>query len=318
MAITLEESKVGMADKVDIAVVDEFRRNSKLMDMLIFDNSVSPGTSGSTLTYGYLQLKTPSTAAKRTINSEYTAGEAKKEKKSADLAIMGGKYTLDRVIINTSGALDELAFQQAQKIKATANYFHYTVVNGVKATDGFDGLKTLLAGTQNEITSDVDISTADKMTTNAQGFLDELDTLVASIEGGATALLMNRKMLTKVRGVARRAGYYTRSENSAGEVTEYYSGIPMLDLGKYYNGSKAVDVVPIENYKTAIYAIRIGLDAFHGVTPVGDKIISQYTPDLTLPGAVKEGEVEFVGAVVLKNTLTAGVLKDITIDAAAG
>lgn len=317
MAITLEESKVGMADKVDIAVVDEFRRNSKLMDMLIFDNSVSSGTSGSTLTYGYLQLKTPSTAAKRTINSEYTAGEAKKEKKSADLAIMGGKYKLDRVIINTSGALDELAFQQAQKIKATANYFHYTAVNGVKATDGFDGLKTLLAGTQNEFTSNVDISTAEKMTTNAQGFLDELDTLVASIEGGATALLMNRKMLTKVRGVARRAGYYTRAENSAGVVTEYYNGIPMLDLGQYYNGSKAVDVVPIENYKTAIYAVRIGLDAFHGVTPVGDKIISQYTPDLTSPRAVKEGEVEFVGAVVLKNTLTAGVLKDITIDAAA-
>ena len=231
MAITLEESKVGMADKVDIAVVDEFRRNSKLMDMLIYDNAVSTGTSGSTLTYGYLQLKTPSTAAKRTINSEYTAGEAKKEKKSADLAIMGGKYTLDRVIINTSGALDELAFQQAQKIKATANYFHYTVVNGVEATDGFDGLKTLLAGTQNEFTSNVDISTADKMTTNAQGFLDELDTLVASIEGGATALLMNRKMLTKVRGVARRAGYYTRAENSAGVVTEYYNGIPMLALG---------------------------------------------------------------------------------------
>ena len=81
MPITLAEAKVGMADKVDQAVVDSFRRSSLLLDLLVFDNSIAPGTGGSTLTYGYLQLKTPSTAARRTINTEYVAGEAIKEKK---------------------------------------------------------------------------------------------------------------------------------------------------------------------------------------------------------------------------------------------
>ena len=79
MAITLAEAKVGMADKVDQKVVDTFRRSSLLLDNLVFDNAISPGTGGSTLTYGYIQLKTPSTAAVRQINSEYTAGEAKRE-----------------------------------------------------------------------------------------------------------------------------------------------------------------------------------------------------------------------------------------------
>ena len=83
MAITLAEAKVGMADKVDQQVVDEFRRSSLLLDRLVFDNAISPGTGGSTLTYGYIQLKTPSTAAVRAINSEYTAGEAKREEKTA-------------------------------------------------------------------------------------------------------------------------------------------------------------------------------------------------------------------------------------------
>ena len=50
MAITLAEAKVGMADKVDQQVIDTFRRSSLLLDMMTFDNCISPGTGGSTLT----------------------------------------------------------------------------------------------------------------------------------------------------------------------------------------------------------------------------------------------------------------------------
>lgn len=113
--ITLQEAKVGMADKVDQKVVDTFRRSSLLLDKLVFDNAISPGTGGSTLTYGYIQLKTPSTAAVRQINSEYTAGEAKREEKTTKAVVMGGKFQIDRVLIGTAGAVDELAFQAEQK-----------------------------------------------------------------------------------------------------------------------------------------------------------------------------------------------------------
>ena len=57
MSITLAEAKVGMADKVDQQIVDMFRRSSLLLDQLTFDNVISPGTGGSTLTYGYIQLR---------------------------------------------------------------------------------------------------------------------------------------------------------------------------------------------------------------------------------------------------------------------
>ena len=65
MSITLQEAKVGMADHVDQSVVDTFQRSSLLLDKLTFDNAISPGTGGSTLTYGYTQLKTPATAGVR-------------------------------------------------------------------------------------------------------------------------------------------------------------------------------------------------------------------------------------------------------------
>ena len=315
MAITLEEAKVGMADKVDQQIVDMFRRSSLLLDNMVFDNCISPGTGGSTLAYGYIQLKSPSTAAVRTINTEYTPGEAKREQKTTNAVIMGGAFQLDRVLQNTAGAVDELAFQAEQKIKATANYFHNAVINGTKASS-FDGLKTLLAGTANEITSQVDLTTSAKLDENYNAFLDEMDAFISCLDGVPSMLLMNRAMLVKLRSIARRAGYYERTEDDFGRTVETYAGVPMVDLGQYYNGTKTVDVVDTTSGKTAIYAVSLGLDGFHGISPTGDGVIHSYMPDLNAPGAVKTGEVELVAGVALKNTLKAAVLKDIAIAAA--
>ena len=213
MAITLAEAKVGMADKVDQQIVDMFRRSSLLLDKMVFDNVISPGTGGSTLTYGYIQLKSPSTASVRTVGGEYIPGEAKKEKKTANAIIMGGAFQMDRVIQNTAGAADEMAFQAEQKIKATANFFHNLVINGTGDAAGegyvtgtFDGLKKLLTGTANELTSQVSLKTSDELDNNYNAFLDEMDTFISTLDGTPSMLLMNRAMLVKLRSIARRAG----------------------------------------------------------------------------------------------------------------
>ncbi len=323
--ITLAEAKVGMADKVDQNVIDTFRRSNLLLDKLVFDNAISPGTGGSTLTYGYIQLQTPSTAAVRTINSEYTAGEAKRTEKTAKAVVMGGKFEIDRVLIGTSGAVDELAFQAEQKVKATSNYFNNLTINGSKANSGtgvlntFDGLDKLLTGAETEITSTVDISTSAKMDSSYNALLDEVDAFLSTLDGKPSMLLMNEKMLTKMRGAARRAGYYSRSRDEFGRTVEAYNDIPMYDMGKYYNGSTTVDIIPtstptsVAEGTTDIYAITIGLDGFHGISPTGSKVISSFMPDLNAPGAVKNGEVELIAGVVLKNTNKAGVLRGIKI-----
>ena len=323
--ITLAEAKVGMADKVDQKVVDTFRRSSLLLDKLVFDNAISPGTGGSTLTYGYIQLKTPSTAAVRQINSEYTAGEAKREEKTTKAVVMGGKFQIDRVLIGTAGAVDELAFQTEQKVKATANYFNNLVINGNKASSGtgvlntFDGLDKLLTGTETEITSTVDVSTEALMNSNYNALLDEVDGFLSALDGKPSMLLMNNKMLSKMRSAARRAGYYSKTRDEFGRQVETYNDIPMYDMGKYYNGTNTVDIIPetaatqSAEGKTDIYAVTIGLDGFHGVSPTGSKVINSYMPDLSKPGAVKDGEVELVAGVALKNTNKAGVLRGIKI-----
>ena len=317
--ITLQEAKVGMADKVDQNVVDTFRRSSLLLDKLVFDNAISPGTGGSTLTYGYIQLLTPSTAKVRKINEEYTAGEAKRTEKTSKAVIMGGKFQIDRVLIGTAGAVDELAFQAEQKIKATSNEFNNLTINGNSADSGngvlntFDGLNKILTGAETEITSAVDVSTSALMDTNYNALLDEVDGFLSTLDGKPTMLLMNNEMLTKMRAAARRAGYYSKTRDEFGRQVESYNDIVMYDLGKYYNGSQTVDIIPTVGGKTDIYAVSIGLDGFHGISPTGSKVVNSYMPDLNAPGAVKDGEVELVAGVVLKNSNKAGVLRGIKI-----
>ena len=326
MPLTLAEAKVGMADKVDQQVIDEFRRSSLLLDMLVFDDTVSPGTGGSTLTYGYVRLETPSTVATRKLNEEYTPQEAKRKKASADLVILGGAFEIDRVIAETSGAVDEIDFQLKEKTKAGANYFHNLVINGTSAASGagyatgtFDGLKKLLTGSSTEYTSETDISTSALMDDNYNALLDEIDAFISKLAEKPSILLMNNQMLTKVRAAARRAGFYERSVDGLGRVVEKYNGIPMMDCGEYYNGTDMVEIVETttpsaDAYgETAIYAVKIALNAFHGISVDGKKMLRTYLPDLNAPGAVKKGEVEMLAAAVLKNSKMAGVLKGIKI-----
>ncbi|HAK43704.1 MAG TPA: phage capsid protein [Clostridium sp.] len=329
MAITLAQAKVGMADKVDQMVIDEFRRSSLLLDSLIFDDAVSPGTGGSTLTYGYTRLLTPATAGFRAINSEYAPQEAKRQKKSVDLKIFGGSFQLDRVIANTSGAIDELDFQLKEKIKAASNLFHYTVINGDTAIDSkaFDGLDKALVGTDTEINTDsfIDLSNSAALDANYKEFLDLLDSFLSELSGKPSMLMGNSKLMTKIRSVARRAGYLTQTEDAFGRKVSAYDGIPLMDLEYYSNGISTIPTVKIVDTRqpgsasspikglTDLFAASIDIGGFHGVTVKGDKMINTYLPDLKAPGAVKTGEVEMVAAVALKNSRKAGVLRNIKV-----
>ena len=164
---------------------------------------------------------------------------------------------------------------------------------------------------------DGSLTSSQELDANYNAFLDEMDAFISAMDGTPSMLMMNREMLIKLRSIARRAGYYERTKDDFGRVVETYAGVPMLDMGKFYNGDETVDVVSTDEGKTAIYAVGLGLDGFHGISPTGTGVIASYMPDLTAPGAVKTGEVELVAGVALKNTLKAAVLKGIAIGPAA-
>lgn len=323
MAITLEEAKVGMADKVDQMVVDEFRRDSFLLDRLVFDNAVSPGTGGSTMTYGYMQLKTPSTAARRDINTEYKNNEAKREKKTADLDIFGGSFQVDRVIQATSGAVNEIEFQMKQKIKAASNLFHYLIVNGsTKKETGyvqckFDGIRKLLAGSSTEKSAEsIDLTTVENIDKYMYSFALQINKWLQTMAERPDMLLMNGDMLAVMQYIGQKMGYFSHEKNDFGNAVPTYRGIVMLDAGSYYDGTAEQECVATDSSTglSSIIGLKIGLDAFHGICPTETSaFIKSYLPNLDAPGAVKTGEAELVAGVVLKNTKMSGILKDIKI-----
>lgn len=273
------------------------------------------------MVYGYVQLKTPATASFRALGSEYTPKEAVREQKTAALKIFGGASQVDRVIQSTSGLIGELEFQLSEQIKGAVNLFHYSVISGDSSQneDEFDGLDVMLTGSSTEYNTEkaLDLSTSAQLDGNYKDFLDMLDEFLSEFDGAPDMLLGNAKLITRIRSAARRAGYLTHAEDAFGRTVTGYNGIPLIDLGYYWNGTATVPTVPIYEEGTAgltdLYAVCNGLDGFHGASPLGGKLIHTYLPDLSAPGALKKVEVEMVAAAVLKNSRKAGVFRKLKV-----
>lgn len=322
MPMTLAEMKVGMADKVTQQVVDIFIRESELLELLPFDNCISP-SGGSTLTYGYVQKKLPSTTAFRAINSEYAASQATVEKKSVELKVFGGAFDIDRVLKDAEGIYNNMAYQMQEKIISAIGTFHDAMINGDAASDAlsFDGLDKFLVGQSTEYNTEgnIDLSTMAALKENADVFYEALLKLINST--GAHAIMCNGDMKTKIQTVARILGYKTESEEAFGRTITSIgeSKVRIIDLKNVTEVSgETVTERPVIDVSgtglTDIYAVKFSVtDGFHGVTLTGDNAIHQYYPDFKTPGAVKKGEVEMVACVALKNLKSAGVLRNVKI-----
>lgn len=331
MAITLAEMKVGMSDKVKEGVIDTFLQESAVLQVLPFDDAVTP-TGGSTLTYGYVQEKVPGQTAFRALNTEYTPSQAKVEKKTTELKVFGGAFQIDRVLKKAEGMYNNVAFQMKAKIKSAVATFHDAMINGDSSTqsESFDGLDKFLVGQSTEYGTStyIDLSTKATLEANASTFYERLKKLINST--GADAILVNEDMKLKIETVAAYLGFKTESEEAFGKTYTKIGDVRIMDLGNKVSvsGGDVVTETPIIGVVdtrepngsdivkglTDIYAVHFSVeDGFCGVTLTGDSGVDQYLPDFTQPGAVKEGEVEMVACVALKRTKAAGVLRNIKI-----
>lgn len=317
MAITLAQAKLNVQDDLQIGVIDEFAKSSFLFNNLTFDNCVSPTGGGATLTYGYTRLITQPSAAFRAVNSEYAPSDVTRQRYTADLKVFGGSFEIDRIIANMGGIVDEVTLQIQQKVKAASALFNDTVINGDSAVDinAFDGLEKALTGSSTELIpgSAIDLSTSALVDTNYKVFLDILDEFLMGLDGTPSAIMGNTKLIAKIRAVARRAGMYMTKQNELGQQIEYYGITPLVDLGAKAGTNNPVVGIDGATGHTSLYAARLGLDGFHGISMVGQSPVNTWLPDFNSAGAVKKGEVEMVAAVALKATKAAGVLRKIKV-----
>lgn len=319
MPITLVEAKKNVQDALQMGVIDEFRKSNFLLDSLTFDDAVSPTGGGATLTYSYTRLLTQPTAQFRDVNTEYTPQEVTKQRASCDLKVFGGSFQIDRIIAGMGGIVNEVTIQTAQKIKAAQALFNDTVINGDSAVDSkaFDGLEKALTGSSTEYIPGavIDLSTSSAVDANYKVFLDELDEFLMGLDGTPSFIGGNLKLIAKIRACARRAGMYMTTKNDFGKQVETYNGIPLIDFGAKAGTNDSV--IPVKTGAdaglTSLYAARLGLDGFHGVSMAGQSPVNIWLPDFKTAGAVKTGEVEMVAAVALKATKAAGVMRKIKV-----
>ncbi|AJC60144.1 major capsid protein [Streptomyces sp. 769] len=321
MAITLADAAQNTQDDIDLKVIDEFRKSSWLLDNLTFDDVVNPAGGGATLTYGYTRLVSERGANFRPMNTEYSVDRAKRTRATVDLSVLGGAFEIDRVLSNLGpAATNEVAFQMGQTIKSARAFFSDQVINGIRNTStatGFEGLSKILTGSSTEFKTAVDWSKpADQY--HALDALDGVDEFLGQLDDTPSALLGNKKTIARIRSLARRAGYYSRAENAFGQTVESYNGIPFIDLGAKAGSADPVIGIDAKTGTTDLYAVRLGLDAFHGVSTVGGGLVRQWLPDFSTAGAVKRGEVELGPvAVALKTTKGAAVWRGIQVNPAA-
>ncbi|MFF5972221.1 major capsid protein [Streptomyces sp. NPDC012769] len=353
MPITLAQAQVNTQTDVDYAVIDNLRRYSWLLDQIVFDDTVNPGTGGGTLTYGYTRLTAARQAAFRALNSEYTAGQATRARSSVELKPLGGRFDIDRVLARLGAAqTNEITFQMQQLLTATRTKFQDELINGDVAVDvnGFDGLDKALTGTSTEyLPASEGVSTGyldwtrGTIDTQAEAMAqldlvdDFLSRIIPSHTGGGDqgepgalppgvkAILGNTKSITRMRALGRWAGIYTQTKDDLGREIESYGPWRLIDLGD--NALGTAPIIPIETRDadgggaggnitglTDLYAASFGLDALHGASVAGKPLVETWMPDFTTSGAVKSGEIEMGPvAMVLRNTKACGVLRNIKV-----
>lgn len=341
MPVSLAQAKLNTQDDLDMMVIDEFRKSSAILDSLLFHDAVSPSGGGSTLTYGYHRVITERPAAFRAINSEYVAAEATKERFTTDLKPLGGSFEIDRVLAQIARG-GEVTFQMTQLIKSTSTKFQDEVINGDVGVDanGFDGLDKALTGSDTELIPDSEVGGtfyadwSDLDAYGVQNALDLIDELLGLLDGQATAIVGNRHSIGKLRSIARRANQYV--ERPVDGLSDAVTGQPitrqffnentlLIDAGEKAGSSSLI--IPNETRDpdgggaggnitnlTDLYAYRVGMDGFHGVSVAGQPLVNTWLPDFDRAGAVKTGEVEMGPATaVLKATKAAAVLRNLKV-----
>jgi hypothetical protein len=353
MPVTLAQAQLNTQDDVDFSVIDNLRRYSWLFDQIVFDDTVSPGTGGGTLVYGYTRLLAARAASFREFNTEYTPAEATKQRLTVELHPLGGAFNVDRVLSNLGAAqTNEITFQMQQLLTGTRMGFQDELINGDTGVNaaGFDGLDKSLTGQSTEYVPLNEGVTAGYVdwtpgTINTQALamaqLDRLDTWLAGIVPstigggdlgaagalplGVKAILGNTQSISRVKALARWAGIYTEGKDDIGRLVERYGDWALVDTGD--NAVGTGPIIPIETRDadgvggggnitglTDLYAVSFGLDALHGASVAGVPLVQSWMPDFTTAGAVKTGEVEMGPvAMVLRNTRSCGVLRNVKV-----
>ncbi|WP_159065943.1 major capsid protein [Deinococcus ficus] len=243
--LTLVEAQKLIQDEVQAGVVFSTYIRNPIMNLIPFET-----VTGTAVAYNRA-VGLGSGSNTRAINADYVEGTVGFTRHTAALGRLGGKAQVDNFLqVTGSNVNDQLAVQIEAKARQTAMTFQNYFFNGDVAVDpnGFDGLKKLLAGTEQVL----DDGTPDVLSLGA------LDAALMGVEGDASAIFVNDKTLMKINSLAKGSGLVQfNSLEMVGSRVSSYAGVPLVRVGKTTSGNILED--------GEIYVVRFGADGVHGL-----------------------------------------------------
>lgn len=273
MGISLTEAAKLTQDQLRRGVIETITEDSFLMQNLPFievNGAAYVVTSEASL----------GGAAFRDVNAGYTASEGSYAQKSVVLKRLGGDADLDQFIAQTYGGVvaDQRASLTAMKAKAVRLTFHAAFINGNSASNPqeFDGLnKQLTGGAQEIVAATNGLPVVGASSDDRQAFFDKIDEVLASLDGQASALVMNGPVLAKFKSAARRESAYDETRDAFGKTVVSYQGVPLINIGNDASGAAIIPQTETEgsaSNASSIYAVRFGDDGVAGLTNGGVQV----------------------------------------------
>lgn len=300
MAVTLAQAALASSNTLQQGVIQIFIDESPVLDRLPFMDIQGNA-------YQYSRESALPGIAFRAVNAAYTESTGAIVNASVGLKIFGGDADVDKFIAQTLGNIsDQRALQTRLKAKAAAIFFTQNFFEGNSGTnpDSFDGLSTMLTGTQ--------VISAGA---NGAGLtLDMVDDLIASVVGGPDVLYSNAWTIRKINRLLRASGIAPEPIEVARRLVSSYAGIPLVAVGLATDGVTEIlgfdETTGTSLVTGSVYAVKFGEQEFvSGLTNGGIQVYD--LGELETKPAYRT-RIESYMAVANFNGKAAGRLKGIT------
>jgi hypothetical protein len=253
MLTLLEHSKLNPSP-LSTGIVEIISRENPILERMPFENIPGPA-------FVYNREGTLPGVAFRGVNESYTESTGVINPQSEALKICGGESDFDRFLVDTGSTQDSRAIHDGMKAKSLSLKWMATFFDGDSTADPreFDGVNVRLTGNQH-----VQLASGGATLT-----LDDVDDLIDAVQGTPTLLLMNKFLHRKITRLAQGSAQVTFGLDALGRPLTTYAGIPIGIVEDDEAGNAILDFDEDDgasNLDTAsMYAVRFGLDVFHGI-----------------------------------------------------
>lgn len=251
----------------------------------------------------------------RAINSDYSDNQVSPEFANPSLKIFGNKVQVDRAHERRGADIASVRARELMNFaRNLGKNFQAQFFNATGASNAFTGLKSLVPSAQKLTPAtngiQVPLGNSDSNKNAQQKFLEWLDQLIATVDGGAQVLFANPQLISRLTAIARE--YIKYEINQFGQPVAYYNSVPIVNVGYDANGSLVIpnnETVGTSTDCTSVYAVRFGEAADMSIaTNIGVEV-----KDLGLVGVHYTHSVEFDAAPVLLNDKAVARLEGIRL-----